>query len=260
MTPPVGFRPFIRDMGYVFPSHALEKNQSPFATTEYHSWDHSAPGGVNLEKPHADIFGNQNGSLLFLLVSYGFQMTVRERGHEDGVLIGSCVRNVATARGRSSRTYQFPAVANLGSKRQTRKADLQEIGRPFGAEVRTWGFKPQNDRTELAPWLHNHAGVLGAVQNRPDGSIRPRPARWRAGASAAWRGGHTAADRPNRTDRLTQARARPTRRPLVPRCAGMVAAVTRGRPCRRRSPCRARWRTVRRCCSGSHAVDRIRTW
>ena len=44
----------------------------------------------------------------------------------------------------------------------------------------------------------------------------------------------------------------------MPRCAGIVAAVRRGRPGRRWSPCRAPRRAGRRRCGGILAIDRFR--
>lgn len=44
------------------------------------------------------MFGNQNGFFPFLLIPYGFEITLPGRGHKNDVSIGSCVRNAASAR------------------------------------------------------------------------------------------------------------------------------------------------------------------
>ena len=61
-------------------------------------------------------------------------MAVRERGHEDGVLIGCCTRNAASARGKHWRSCGCPSAADFGRKGRIRRVGLQKLAGPSRQE------------------------------------------------------------------------------------------------------------------------------
>ena len=82
------------------------------------------------------------------------------------------------------------------------------------------------------------------MRNRSGDSAERRPALRRAAARTLSRALYSAARQPPRTNRPARTRTRPTRRPVVPRCAGLAVAVPQGPIGLRRSPTRARRQTV----------------